>query len=133
MKLKSFQVTEFRSIRDSGVIDVNDVTCFVGKNESGKTALMQALYRLNPINEEDMGFNSTEDYPRVDVDDYEYDVENGNREPARVIKAWFELENDDLEDLAEDYSEKVIGKKLLNYQGDMTIHYISVSIFQKSI
>ena len=25
-----------------------DITCLVGKNESGKTAFVQALYRLNP-------------------------------------------------------------------------------------
>ena len=140
MKLKSFQVTDFRSIRDSGVIDINDVTCFVGKNESGKTALMQALYRLNPINEEDMEFNSTEDYPRVDVDvdvdvdDYEYDVENGKRKPARVIKVWFELENDDLENLVVDYSEKIIGNKTIELSRgyDNTLHF-SINISEVNL
>ena len=134
MKLKSFQVTEFRSIRDSGVIDVNDVTCFVGKNESGKTALMQALYRLNPINKEDMEFNSTEDYPRVDVDDYEYDVENGSRKPARVIKAWFELESDDLKKLAEDYSEKIISNKIIELsRGYDNTLYFSIDISEVNL
>ena len=134
MKLKSFQVTDFRSIRDSGVIDINDVTCFVGKNESGKTALMQALYRLNPINEEDMEFNSTEDYPRVDVDDYEYDVENGNRKPARVIKAWFELESDDLKKLVEDYSEKLIGNNIIELsRGYDNTLYFSIDISEVNL
>jgi AAA15 family ATPase/GTPase len=47
MKIKSVHITNFKSIRDSNQFDVADVTCLVGKNESGKTALLQALYRLN--------------------------------------------------------------------------------------
>ena len=107
MKLISFQVTDFRSVRDSSPIEVEDVTCLVGKNESGKTALLHALYRLNPINPEDGEFNSTDDYPRADVDDYEYDVEQGKRDPAIVIRARFELEDDDFEEMAEDYPEDI--------------------------
>ncbi len=49
MKLKSFQVTNYRCIDDSGVVSVEpDVTCLVGRNESGKTALLQDLRRINP-------------------------------------------------------------------------------------
>ena len=107
MKLKSFQVTNFRSIRDSGLVKVDDITCLVGKNESGKTALLHALYRLNPINPEDGEFNPTDDYPRADVDDYEYDVEQGKREPAIVIRAHFELEDADIEEISEDYPEDI--------------------------
>jgi len=107
MRLKSFQVTNFRSIRDSGLIEVDDITCLVGKNESGKTALLHALYRLNPINPEDGEFNPIDDYPRADVDDYQYDVEQGKREPAIVIRAHFELEDADLEGMAEDYPQDV--------------------------
>jgi len=107
MKLKSFQVTNFRSVRDSGLIDAEDVTCLVGKNESGKTALLHALYRLNPINPEDGEFNPTDDYPRADVDDYEYDVEQGKRDPAIVIRAHFEMNDADFEEMAGVYPEEI--------------------------
>ena len=70
MKLKSFTVTNFQSIRGSNPVEVGDVTCFVGKNEAGKTALLKALYRLNPIVEADASFNVTDDYPRVAVECY---------------------------------------------------------------
>ena len=41
----SARVRMFRNIVDSGVIQFEpDVTCIVGKNESGKTALLQALH-----------------------------------------------------------------------------------------
>ena len=49
MKLKEYRVKEFRSVWDSGPIKVDKKTCLVGKNEAGKTALLTALYRTNPI------------------------------------------------------------------------------------
>lgn len=52
MKLKRFRVTNFRSILDSGWVDVGDVVAIVGKNESGKTSLLQALAKFNPHKEQ---------------------------------------------------------------------------------
>ena len=49
MKLIKVQVKNFRSIEDSNDFDVGDLTCLVGKNEAGKTAILQALYGLNPF------------------------------------------------------------------------------------
>ena len=49
MRLIEFRVERFRNIIDSGPVHVDDeVTCLVGKNESGKTAFLQALQLLNP-------------------------------------------------------------------------------------
>jgi energy-coupling factor transporter ATP-binding protein EcfA2 len=49
MKLKSARVRLFRNILDTGDVDIQeDVTCLVGKNESGKSAFLEALRRLNP-------------------------------------------------------------------------------------
>lgn len=48
MKLTSVQVKKFRNILDSTVVSIqDDITCLVGKNESGKTTFMNALWRLN--------------------------------------------------------------------------------------
>jgi AAA15 family ATPase/GTPase len=44
MQLKFFKVTKYRNIEDSGWIDVNDITAFVGQNEAGKSNLFEALY-----------------------------------------------------------------------------------------
>ena len=63
MKIKSFRVTNFRNIIDSGVIKVDpSVTCLVGKNEAGKSGLLEALYRLNPAYES--RFDVQDQYPR---------------------------------------------------------------------
>ena len=49
MKLIKVQIQCFRNILDSTEVDIqNDVTCLVGKNESGKTAFLEALRRLKP-------------------------------------------------------------------------------------
>lgn len=49
MKLEQVHVRMFRNILDSTPVAIQgDVTCLVGKNESGKTAFLQALWRLNP-------------------------------------------------------------------------------------
>jgi len=50
VKLVDAQVEKFRNINRLGRVHPDDgVTCLVGKNESGKTAVLQALYRLNPV------------------------------------------------------------------------------------
>ena len=49
MRLKSVRIRNFRNIVDSGEVEIDGtVTCLVGKNESGKTAFLQALHRLSP-------------------------------------------------------------------------------------
>ena len=51
MKLEKYNVTNFRSVHDSGWIDCDDVTTLVGINESGKSNLLLALWKLNPARE----------------------------------------------------------------------------------
>ena len=48
MKLTSFHVRNFRSVNDSGPIDVTKTTALVGRNESGKSNILLALHSLNP-------------------------------------------------------------------------------------
>lgn len=46
MQLKSFRITNFRSVIDSGWVSLSpdDVTVLVGQNECGKTSILQALH-----------------------------------------------------------------------------------------
>jgi hypothetical protein len=52
MKLKAFKVRYYRPILDSGWVDIDDIAVVVGKNESGKTALLKALHKFNPFKPE---------------------------------------------------------------------------------
>jgi len=62
MKLVKFRINEFRSIEDSGWIKASDLTTLVGSNESGKTNLMIALWKLNENGENPV--NPVQDMPR---------------------------------------------------------------------
>lgn len=96
MRLMKVHITRFQSIWDSSEFSISDITCLVGKNESGKTALLKALYQLNPIVESEGAFDVTDDYPRRAVTDYQADVQTGRQTPARVIKATYAVEPDDI-------------------------------------
>jgi len=95
MRLTHIRVTNFKSIEDSGEFSVGDVTCLVGKNEAGKTALLQALHRLNP----DSGgteFDVEASYPRRFLSEY------GERHPtqsARVLETRWQLDDKEVEGL----------------------------------
>lgn len=60
--VKQFRVTNFRNIDDSGWIPVESVTALVGRNESGKTALLKALHKFNPAVSEP--YNPQREFPR---------------------------------------------------------------------
>lgn len=63
MQLKSFRVQMFRNVIDSGDIPVGPNTCLVGKNEAGKSSIIEALHRLNPAKPL-TSFSLLDDYPR---------------------------------------------------------------------
>lgn len=63
MKLTSFRVQNYRSINDSGEIDVSKITALLGRNESGKSNLLLALQTLNPA-EGFSALNKIKDFPR---------------------------------------------------------------------
>ncbi len=63
MKLKTVQIQMFRNILDSTEVEIDEkVTCFVGKNESGKSAFLHALWRLKPARSNPT-FSIPEQYP----------------------------------------------------------------------
>ena len=92
MKFEGFQVTKFRNVIDSGWINANQITAFVGQNEAGKSNLFEALYCVNPI----IGgatYEVDEDWP---VDQWEdRDKANG----TLVCHARFALMEDEIADL----------------------------------
>ncbi|GIS64963.1 MAG: hypothetical protein CM1200mP3_12110 [Chloroflexota bacterium] len=47
MKLTRARVRNYKSIDDSSWVNIEDITALVGKNESGKTAFLQALRKIN--------------------------------------------------------------------------------------
>jgi energy-coupling factor transporter ATP-binding protein EcfA2 len=65
LRLRAVTIERFKNIADAQRIEIeDDVTVLVGKNESGKTAVLKALHRLNPANGSDLEFATTTEYPR---------------------------------------------------------------------
>jgi energy-coupling factor transporter ATP-binding protein EcfA2 len=97
--LQKVHVQRFRNIVDSGRVDIEpDVAALVGKNESGKSTLLHALFRLNPANAGyPRRFDSTEEYPRWRLTT---DRRVGDLSRVAPISAVFELEGGELADLA---------------------------------
>ena len=102
MQLTNCHVTNYKNIDDSTAFSVDPkVTCLVGKNEAGKTAILQALYRLNPI--EDCSYDAVQDYPRRKMRSYLRGVESGGISPAKVLKSIFKLGKEDVSAVTDDH------------------------------
>ncbi|MEU1813484.1 AAA family ATPase [Micromonospora aurantiaca (nom. illeg.)] len=97
MKLISAHVTYYRSVADSEEFRIEqDVTCLVGKNESGKTNVLQALFRLKPI--EGKAFDKVVDFPA--------NMGRKRRElgdsKIPVVKATFRYDDDEVKQIEDD-------------------------------
>jgi AAA ATPase domain len=101
MLLRKARVSNFKIVEDSNEFRVDRVTCLIGKNESGKTAILDALYRLNPYDAEVAEFDRIEEYPRRYLLDY--DERHRGREACVVTTTW------ELDDADVNAVEKVIG------------------------
>lgn len=98
MLLVRTHVTNYRSVEDSGEFAIEpDVTCLVGKNESGKTADLQALYRLNPVDASAV-FDEVIDFPSRLTRQRKQQA--GDRIPA--VTATFQLTDDEIAAIEED-------------------------------
>ena len=108
MILRSFEVRRYKNVRCSGEVRVrDDVTCLVGKNESGKSALLQALYRLNPQpTGHEESFVGLRDYPRR-----HYGRDRERVSSTRPVTATFELEDDDVAVVEEAHGEGVLASR----------------------
>ena len=90
MRLRKFRVQAFRCIHDSGDVIVGDLAAFVGRNESGKTTILQALTMLNKdeyISELDLCDEMTEHL----------------KSEIRIVEGDFELNQDEIEIVKEKF------------------------------
>lgn len=93
MRLKTVRVQNYRSIIDSGAIEVERLkTILVGPNEAGKTVLLKAIQQLNKP-DDISGFDYLRDYPRSLLND----IQTGMIAPKdiTVVTGFFELEESD--------------------------------------
>ncbi len=106
MQLKAVTLKLYRNFVDEQRIIIEpDVTCLVGKNESGKTTILKALHRLKPANGDDTKFDLTTEYPRwrLAADRRK----NADLDQTRPITAEFSLDDADRAALEEAYGVSI--------------------------
>lgn len=91
MRLKAFKVQMYRPILDSEWVDVDDITVIVGKNESGKTALLKALHKFKSFSPE--SYTLDREWPRGHRKEQSTD--------AVVVQTRFDFEDGEWDETAE--------------------------------
>lgn len=127
MKLTKVRVQNYRSVEDSGEFDIGDLTCLVGKNEAGKTALLSAMRGLKPS--QPFEFDEVIDYPR------RFSTRFDERHPdgkAEVIRTWWRLEDADKAAVEERFGAGVLNGDVFQseygfrYDGDARLWTIEI-------
>lgn len=102
MRLIKARVRGYRSVIDSGDFDIENLkTILVGPNEAGKTAILQALQKLNPP-EGTIKYDALRDYPRSR---YTNDIEKKGIDTSKFVfvEGVFELSDYEKSSLPEAY------------------------------
>ncbi len=94
MRLESARVQNYKLIQDTDEFRIDDLTCLVGKNESGKTAVLRALHRLNPDDADEREFDVETEYPRHQLFDYK---PRHDERPDVVVTTGWSLDDDEAE------------------------------------
>lgn len=93
MILKNAHITNYKCIRDSDSFDLDsEVTCLVGKNEAGKTTILEVLNKLKPVRETDAKFDVTKEYFRKTV--LEYKPRHDSKPDTAIVTTWQLQEQD---------------------------------------
>lgn len=102
MLLISAHVTNYRSVEDSEQFAIEpNVTCLVGKNEGGKTAVQQAIYRSHPV-ESSARFDEVIDFPaRLTKQRKNW----GERQRIPVVELGFRFDADEIKTIEQDLGE----------------------------
>lgn len=102
MRLTQARITDFRCITDTNWFALDDVTCLVGKNESGKSSILHALEKLNPQKGKAKDYKILLDYPRMHWSDYK---DRHPEDDAKVIETKWILDDSDITEV-----EAILGK-----------------------
>ena len=109
MKLTTVQIDHFKHVLNSTPVAIQpDITCLVGKNESGKTAFLEALRRLKPA-QGAVNFSINRHYPAW--------LEKMHRrqgkdlDAARPVTCTFELEDADVSAIEDVFGEGIISSR----------------------
>ena len=111
MRLRKFRVQAFRCIHDSGDVVVGDLAAFVGRNESGKTTILQALTLLN----------KEEVVSELDLCD---EMTELLKSELKIVEGDFDLNHDEIEIIKEKFPDLQLKRlKIFRTNKDPEIQY----------
>jgi predicted ATP-dependent endonuclease of OLD family len=112
LELTAFRVQMYKSVLDSGWIQIEHLTVLMGKNESCKTSLLKGLHKLNPFKPEP--YSIPREWPRGHRD---------VRSPEQIVcTAHFKLDAEELGELKEIAGKEIPFEELevsRNYKGQL--------------
>lgn len=106
MLLKKVTIHKYKSFLTEQTYEVeSQITRIVGKNESGKTALLEALAKSNYFEDNaELQFDKDLDYPRSELTKV-------RTENPMVITCEYELSDEDVKSVADAFSDGIISKQ----------------------
>lgn len=131
MLLKKVTIHKYKSFLTEQTYEVeSQITRIVGKNESGKTALLEALAKSNYFEDNtEFKFSKDLDYPRGEL------TKVRNENPA-AITCEYELSDEDIQKIEDDFESGIIQKQIFSvtsyYDNTRTTTGVSVdfSVFK---
>lgn len=108
MKLKSLKIKNFRGYRNSVEVNFNDLTVFIGKNDAGKSTILEAL---------EIFFNNN--LVKIERDDLNVDAIAAGENKIEIACTFYELPNELIIDAANPTTLE--NEHLLNITGDLEI------------
>lgn len=122
--LKKAVVNKYKSYSSEQVVQLeDDITTLVGKNESGKTAFLEALAKLNYFtDDEDFKFDEVQDYPRNELKKYQRSGDD-----IEPIVCTFQMDRETVDEVNNDLGEGVLTTDSFTvskrYKGGRTWYY----------
>ena len=120
MRVNSFCVYDFRSVENSSWIDCNETTTLVGVNESGKTNILKALWKFNPVSEGKIDI--LHDIPVTKLSEFRNKIDQ-----IKFISVKFDICNEDVKRLEELSGHTISGLEYVivsrYYNGEYLVKY----------
>lgn len=152
MKLKSFQIKNYKSIQDTGEVklDTGRIAIFAGQNESGKSAMLEALdaFEQGSFHEDSIPFDSNESDQEVSctyqIEDFDGDFwEEFEKHLAEKMSITHEVKGDvfDIKKLSESIKEFTLIRSVNRTEkpkvslsiSDKLLQIISASVLEKAV
>ena len=114
MRMNKFLIQNYKKIKNSGWIDIDNLTAFVGKNESGKSSIFEVFEKFNNTSKYDQNV----EYPRELL-------KNNTINDFPVCTIEFIIDGDDIpENISSELNDKKIITIKKNYENKYEVEYV---------